>query len=269
MKPEEKYTKHYFKRISLKIGNRFDGFQLVEIKNENDKLVIEYTPERRSLKKPFSMNMNVRYETFFDDLLKIKIENWDKEYPCKIYTGHEWNLKLYFKQSIIVEKQGNNNFPDNFMELIDFFRKYYPEFNADINIRETLDENDLLKLYCSEYSGTSFPEVSIGDKTIFGKNSTDRRLDLVRIENDHYKWYRSYKKHKDYFQQLINSNYNIEIVEIKTKINRGVIGQIIVGEYMFKKKFNARNVSKAILYHEGDNALELFCNENNIKLIKY
>ena len=267
MKQENKYSKQYFKRLSLEIGNPFDKFQLLEIKNVKDRLFIEYTPMKNISDKLFSKN--IKYEPFFDNLLKLDIENWNKNYSNNVYSGHEWNLKIFFRPSIIIEKKGSNNFPDNFNELIKFIQNYYPEFNVDLRIRKYLNGDDLLKLYCSEHSGTSFPEVSIGDKNIFGKNSTDRRLDIVRIENDIYKWYKNYNDNKDYFLKLLKSNRIIEIVEIKTKLNRTVIGQIIVGEYMFKKKFNVKNVTKSILYHIGDDALELFCNENNIKLIKY
>ena len=267
MKQEEKYCKHYFKRLSLEIGNLLDKFQLIEIKNESGKLFMEYTSKKNISEKSFSKS--IKYDSFFEDLSKINIENWDNNYVNSIYSGHEWKVKLYFRQSIAIEKQGSNNFPDNFVELINFIQKYYPEFNVDLNIRNNLSENDLLKLYCAKHSGTSFPEVSIGDKDIFGKNSTDRRLDVVRIDNDIYKWFRNYNENKDYFQQLIKSNHKIELVEIKTKLNRTVIGQIIVGEFMFKKKFNVKNVNLAIVYHNGDDALELFCEENGIKLIKY
>ena len=268
MKVEERYTKHYFKRLTLEIGNDFDKFQIIEIKNNGKILIIEYTPQNYIDNKLFSYKMNVNFEIFLNDLLNINIENWEKEYSSKIYSGHGWNLKLYFKPSIIIEKQGFNNFPKNFEELIKLIKKYYPDFNVDINIRKTLNENDLLKLYCSNHSGTSFSEVSVG-KIDLNKNIKDRRIDIVRIKNDHYKWYRKYSKNKEYFNDLLKNNYKIELVEIKTKLNRTVIGQIIVGEYLFQKKYNIKSASKAILYHIGDELLEDFCNKNDIKLIKY
>jgi hypothetical protein len=46
-------------------------------------------------------------------------------------------------------------------------------------------------------------------------------------------------------------------------------GQILVGEYLFKKKFNVKNVSLAVLYHIGDELLEMFCKEKGIRLIQY
>ena len=267
MQKEEMYSRHYFKRFSLEIGNLFDEFQLFEIINRKNRLYIEYTENKYITEKTFLKS--IKYESFFEELANLNIESWEKNYSNNVYSGHKWNLKLYFRPSVIIERHGSNNFPKNFIKVINLIQKYYPEFIADTKIRNTLNEEDLLKLYCSEFRGTSFPEVSIGNKEIFGKNSTDRRLDIVRIENDIYKWFRNYNENKDYFLQLLKMDRIIEIVEIKTKLNRTVIGQIIVGEFMFKKKFNVKNVTKAILYHVGDDALELFCNENNIKLIKY
>ena len=268
MKIEERYTKRYFKRLTLEIGNHFDKFQVIEIKNNGKKLIIEYTPKRNITDKLFAKNMNVNFETFLNYLLGINIEKWDKEYSSKIYTGHEWNLKLFFKSSLIIEKHGFNNYPDNFSELIELIKKYYSDFAVDINIRKTLKENDLLKLYCSNHSGTSFAEVSVG-RIELNKITKDRRIDIVRIKNDHYKWFRKYSENKEYFEDLVNNNHEIELVEIKTKLNRLVIGQIIAGEYLFKKKYCVKNVSKTILYHIGDELLEDYCNKNEIKLIKY
>ena len=144
--------------------------------------------------------------------------------------------------------KANNNIPDNSIEL---------------------NENDLLKLYCSNNHGTSFREVSVGLRNS-SKNSNDRRIDVVRIENDINEKVCKYSTNKDPFMDLVKTDkYNIELVEIKKKLNRGVIGQIIVGEYLFKKKFKVNNITKAIVYHIGDSLLEEFCKENQIKLIKY
>jgi len=138
----------------------------------------------------------------------------------------------------------------------------------DKSAKAKLSENDLLKLYCLEHNGTSFTEVSVGNKAI-AKNSTDRRLDIVRIENDVYKRQQKYREDKVHFQDIVKNKHKIELVEIKTKLNRNVIGQILVGEYLFKKKFNVKNVSIAILYHVGDELLEMFCKDKGTRLIQY
>ena len=135
-------------------------------------------------------------------------------------------------------------------------------------IKTKLSEKDLLRLYCLKHNGTTFTEVSIGNQIII-KNSTDRRLDIVRIENDISKYHRPYGKYKNDFQDMVKEKHKIELVEIKTKLNRCVIGQILVGEYLFKKKFNVKKVSLAILYHIGDELLEMFCMNKGIRLIQY
>ena len=135
-------------------------------------------------------------------------------------------------------------------------------------IKTKLSEKDLLRLYYLKHNGTTFTEVSIGNQIII-KNSTDRRLDIVRIENDVTKYNRPYGKYKKDFQDMVKEKYKIELVEIKTKLNRCVIGQILVGEYLFKKKFNVKKVSLAILYHIGDELLEMFCRDKGIRLIQY
>jgi hypothetical protein len=178
-------------------------------------------------------------------------------------------LEAYFRQSIVYKKEGSNNFPHNFNTLVDIIRSFFPDFNMGTKIKTKLSEKDLLRLYCMEHEGTSFFEVSVGNQKSV-KNSTDRRLDIVRVKNDIYRWHRQYAKNKDYFQNLIDDKmYKTELVEIKTKLNRNVIGQILVGEYLFKKKFNVPTVSLAILYHSGDELLEMFCKEKGIRLIKY
>jgi len=137
-----------------------------------------------------------------------------------------------------------------------------------MNRKEKLSEDDLLRLYCLKHPGTSFTEVSVGNRTI-AKNSTDRRIDIVRIENDVNKEQLKYGKYKKDFLSIVKNRHKIELVEIKIKLNRPVIGQILVGEYLFKKKFNVEKVSLAVLYHIGDELLEMFCKDNGIRLIRY
>jgi hypothetical protein len=267
---EEKYTKHYFKRLYFEIGCYYDGYITFEITNDNKKLQLKFDPYKNVnyTDKKIKIINSKEYNTILQKLCAINIEKWEKEYPHKLYTSYDWKLKIFFKPSIVYEISGSNNFPKDFITFINFIKEYFPEFNPNIHIKTSLNESDLLKLYCKFHTGVIFAEVSIGDKTIFGNNSKNRRIDLVRINNDRKTFRLNYKNHKELFFKLIQ-NYIPEIVEIKTKLNRLVIGQIIVGEYMFKKKFKVKEATKTILYHEGDEALEYFCKENNINLVKY
>jgi hypothetical protein len=133
-----------------------------------------------------------------------------------------------------------------------------------------LDEVDLTKLHCWHQTAYIFYEVSIGDKVIFGENSTDRRIDIVIIPHGHREFRYTYSDKKDLFKKLVRDDeHQIEIIEVKTNLNRGVIGQILVAEYMFKKKIKVVNLKKSILYQYGDDALEMYCRAHQISLIKY
>jgi hypothetical protein len=264
MKREEKYAKRFFKRLYFEIGSFFNDYQTIEIINEKSKLKLIYNLHKNISNKNKLNIVNTKdHQTFFNELSEINIENWDNSYSHKLYTGYNWKLKLYFRPSVIYEKEGDNNYPDNFSQLVDLIKYYFPDFDADINIKTILTENDLLKIYCTHHTGVTFTEVSIGDKNIFGKDSKDRRIDMVRIDNDSKIFRLKYCNNKEFFMDLIRSGrYKIELIEIKTKLNRLVIGQIIVGEYMFRRKFKVNNTIKTILYHKGDEALELFCKAN-------
>ena len=130
-----------------------------------------------------------------------------------------------------------------------------------------MTEAELSNSFCKSQSSWIFSEVSVGSKKIFGENSTNRAIDLVLIQGSHPGKHYNYRDHKDLFLQLIHDVKNvITLVEVKKKLNRNVIGQILVAEFMFKKKFKVKKLKKSILYHIGDDALELFCKQNQIDL---
>jgi len=266
MNQKEKYNKKYFKRFSFKIGNRFDRFQIFEIFNKEKEFEVLYDHNYPNDKKKIIKTKD--FSAILQNMENLHFEEWDNKYTNKIYDGIDWELEAFYRQSIVYKKEGSNNFPNNINTLVDFIKSFFPDFNMNTKIKTKLSENDLLRLYCLKHDGTSFTEVSVGNRTI-AKNSNDRRLDIVRIENDIYKWHRQYGKYKEYFQDIVKNEHKIELVEIKTKLNRCVIGQILVGEYLFKKKFNVKKVSLAVLYHIGDELLELFCRDKGIRLIHY
>jgi hypothetical protein len=269
MNQKDKYTKQYFKRFSFRIGNAFDKFQIFEVFNNDNELKIVYDLYSTSRGNNEKVIKSKDFSTILQNLDSLNFEDWDNKYSNKVYDGIDWKLEAYFKQSIVYKKEGSNNFPHNINALVEFIKSFFPDFNIETKIKTKLSEKDLLRLYCLQHEGTSFSEVSVGNQTN-AKNSTDRRIDIVRIQNDCYKWYRHYAKDKDYFQNIVSKKkFKIEMVEIKTKLNRCVIGQILVGEYLFKNKFNVEKTSLAILYHIGDDLLEMFCKEKGIRLIQY
>ena len=133
-----------------------------------------------------------------------------------------------------------------------------------------MTEAKLINTFGKSQTSCIFLEVSIGSKNIFGKNSTYRRIDIVVIHGCNSKKPYMFGEKKEEFLRFIKDSKNeFEIIEVKKKLNRVVIGQILVGEFMFKKKYNVKKVKKSILYEKGDDALELFCKENKINLINY
>jgi hypothetical protein len=268
MNQKEKYSKQYFKRFSFVIGNSFDGFQIFEIFNKEKEFEVIYDHYYTSRSEKGKTIKTKDFSAILQNMENLHFEEWDNNYTNKVYDGIDWKLEAYFRQSIVYKKEGCNNFPNNINVLVDFIKSFFHDFNINTKIKTKLSETDLLRLYCLKYRGTSFTEVSVGNR-IIAKNSTDRRIDIVRIENDIYKFHRQYAKNKDYFNDTVKGDYNIELVEIKTKLNRAVIGQILVGEYLFKKKFNVKKASLAILYHIGDELLEMFCKDKGIRLLQY
>jgi hypothetical protein len=153
MKPEEKYTKHNFKRLYFEIGSKFDHYQTIEIIHDKNKLKLLYDPHKNISSADKLIIISIKdYQTFFNELQKINIENWDNNYPHKLYTGYNWKLRLYFRYSMVYEKEGSNNYPNNFIQLIRLIKYYFSKFEADIETKITLTENDLLKLYCTHHT---------------------------------------------------------------------------------------------------------------------
>lgn len=130
-------------------------------------------------------------------------------------------------------------------------------------------EDRLLKAYWDQMGGKIFTEVQIGASgpSEWPEGSKTRRIDAVRIlsseggKDD----ILSYNSSRDYFIEIVKGS-DVELIEIKRDLNRPVIGQILVGEEMFRKDYDPRKVSLTILCAEEDPALKWVCNEKDINL---
>ncbi|MBM7552153.1 hypothetical protein [Thalassobacillus pellis] len=101
------------------------------------------------------------------------------------------------------------------------------------------NEDILLNKYFEESGGHLFLEVPVGSNSrnnIWSKGSKARRFDGVVFPNNESVIY-NYKNHEDTFNSLITSNYELEVIEVKNKLNRLVIGQIIAGYDMLKREY--------------------------------
>ena len=128
-------------------------------------------------------------------------------------------------------------------------------------------EDRLLKQYISSKKGAVYLEVPIGGPGGVGKwppGCTTRRLDAVRLYG------RSvpvgvyqFRSNKEAFLQQIH-RLRVELVEVKTGLDRYVIGQAIAGRHMFRRHYKVKPARVVILCRYGDTALEWVCKRENI-----
>jgi len=126
-------------------------------------------------------------------------------------------------------------------------------------------EDKLIYKYWQEKQGLLFLEVPVGnDKNFWPKGSKIRRIDGIRVEDKENQIFKTFNSED--FKNIIK-NKDIELIEAKKKLNRLVIGQIVVGIEMFKKQYENEKIKGVILCKEDDPALEIICKEMGIEVV--
>ena len=129
-------------------------------------------------------------------------------------------------------------------------------------------EDGLLKSYWKQKGGCILAEVPIGGPGGPGrwpKNCERRRIDGVRIVSQSLpKEIYRYGEARDYLQRAIDENAFIELIEVKQKLNRLVIGQILAGQNMFKREYKVRSKRLTIVCARTDGGLEWVCSNRGI-----
>ncbi|ERH09518.1 MAG: hypothetical protein J07HX64_01276 [halophilic archaeon J07HX64] len=59
---------------------------------------------------------------------------------------------------------------------------------------------------------------------------------------------------------------HVEVIELKSSLNRPVIGQAIAGRDMFKRDYEPRTVEPVVVCGSGDLTLEWMCRRNGIRV---
>ena len=129
-------------------------------------------------------------------------------------------------------------------------------------------EDRLLCAYWSKAGGRIYLEVPIGGSGGPGDwppGSKIRRIDGVRVENteSQHEGLVRFGDHREEFCQVIRDK-PVELIEVKEKLDRFVIGQVIAGADMFKRQYGTDTVEPVILCGEGDPALEWVCQQRGI-----
>lgn len=132
-------------------------------------------------------------------------------------------------------------------------------------------EDHLLYKYWVNTEGHLFLEVPLGNKSLgnWPEGSRIRRIDGVILKkNQSFKDYKVYKRKDFTLNEFLNYAHNseVELIEVKKKLNRLVIGQVIVGVDMFERQYGITKIKPVILCQIGDPALEWVCEKRGISV---
>lgn len=132
-------------------------------------------------------------------------------------------------------------------------------------------ENRLLEAYSVKERARIFAEVPFVGKTAHGvaawQESGERRFDGVRFEESRGR--ASVVLYRDSETECLRllGTKSATIIEVKRKLNRGVIGQIIAGRDLFKKQFKRSPARSVIVCEKSDPALEWVCDKYKIDVV--
>jgi hypothetical protein len=132
-------------------------------------------------------------------------------------------------------------------------------------------EDKLLYAYWQQVQGRIYTEVPLAGRQGAGSwssHSTTRRLDGVRViaqpgEDDIF----SFRGLRREFFRLIQ-HHQPELIEVKRKLNRTAIGQILAGNDLFTHQYCVEPGNLIIVCASGDSALEWVCTKRNIVVVK-
>lgn len=127
-------------------------------------------------------------------------------------------------------------------------------------------EDNLLYEYCRKFGGVTFTEVPFGDTK---EPKKARRIDAVRFRK-HTATRRIVKYEREEFERRLSSaarkGEKVEVIEVKGKLNRSVIGQVIVANYWFGDKDQNVRPEKVIICGEEVKVLKKFCSKHDIRV---
>jgi len=126
-------------------------------------------------------------------------------------------------------------------------------------------EDHLLQKYLEENSGKLFLEVPV---SFLSEPITARRIDGILIPDS---ITNVYPQGSYNVEQLKNEfkDKRLHLLEAKRYLDRLVIGQVLVGDSLFKKVFSPCDVIKVAVCGEGNPDIEWYCEENEIEVAVY
>lgn len=134
-------------------------------------------------------------------------------------------------------------------------------------------EDQLLYQYWQDVGGLIVTEVFIGRRGPQGqwpKGTKPHRIDGVRIvpdpSNEVPADIATYSKlNAGEFEEAVTGN-KIEVIEVKEKLGRYVIGQVIIGADMMALEYEVAGIDQVIVCEVGDPLLESLCEQRGMKV---
>lgn len=126
--------------------------------------------------------------------------------------------------------------------------------------KPTSFEDKLMENYLGKNPGRLFLEVPLWFDVDPNKA---RRIDGVLIPGEDTIVYPPGSFSLDELQEAFD-NQTVHLIEAKRKLNRSVIGQLLVGKALFKRVFASSTPLMVVVCSEEHADLKWFCSENNI-----
>jgi len=96
---------------------------------------------------------------------------------------------------------------------------------------------------------------------------TTRRIDGVRLEvNDREPGIFFFTGNQKHFRDELKLSQTVEIIEVKSSLNRPVIGQALAGIDMFEREYDVKGIP-VVVCGKNDSALEWVCQKRNIRVV--
>lgn len=126
-------------------------------------------------------------------------------------------------------------------------------------------EDHLLKQYTDENPGKLFLEISV---SFYTESNKARRIDGILIPGEETEIYPQGTYNTEQLKKEFKEK-KVHLLEAKRNLDRVVVGQVLVGESLFKLAFNPVDIIKVAVCGEGNPDIEWYCRDNNIKVALY
>ena len=126
-------------------------------------------------------------------------------------------------------------------------------------------EDHLLIRYLNDNPGKLFLEFPVN---VLSEPKTARRIDGILIPGNTIEIYPQSSYDVDQVKIEFDGHV-VHLLEAKSSLDRYVVGQILVGESIFKRAFNSAEIIKVAVCGGGNPDIEWYCKENNIQVAIY